>query len=175
MNHSLSYILPVKNVQSDLTCQVEHLLDMLSELTPWFELLIVDEASRDDTSEVAYDLAQRYPQVNVTYCSDDQLDDLLRTMSNLRGEIVFLADREMQPDATELRQLWNMRNDEKLVMARLPQGPPNLSSDLLTRLMSWGDALRHTRENSSTSSVRMLRRSAMMQMGKRRQQPEMAY
>jgi glycosyltransferase involved in cell wall biosynthesis len=175
LNHSLSYILPVKNAQSDLVQQVERLLDMLSELTPWFELLIVDEQSYDDTQEIAYDLAQRYPQVNVTRCTEDQLENLLDTMSKLHSEVVFLADRQSRPEAYELRQLWDMRHNDRLVMARLPRGPENLPDDLITRLISWGDALRDAGSGSSTHSVRMLRRSAMMRMNQRRETPQLAY
>lgn len=175
MDRSLSYILPVKNAQSGLSQQVDHLLDMLSELTPWFELLIIDEGSHDDTSEIAYDLAQRYPQVNVMRSSDDETQDLLQTLDRLNGEIVFLADRDAQPDAVELRQLWNMRDDAKLVMARLPRGPENLTDDLITRLMSWGEALRDAGDQNNAKCVRMLRRSAMLQMSGQRQVAEMAY
>lgn len=176
MNHSLSYILPVKNAQSGLTSQVDRLLEMLSELTPWFELLIVDEGSNDDTTEIAYELAQRYPQVNVVCAVDSESDSMLETMGQLSGEVVFLADRLAEPEAHELRTLWNMRNDKQLVMARLPRGPQNVSTDLITRLMSWGDALRDAGDDAPARTVRMLRRSAMMQMsGQHRPEVEMAY
>jgi glycosyltransferase involved in cell wall biosynthesis len=148
---------------------------MLSELTPQFEMLIIDEGSADDTSEVAYELAQRYPQVNVTHCSDDHLNNLIDTMSKLNGDIVFLADRQVEPVAHELRELWNMRHNNQLVMARLPRGPENLSDDLITRLMGWGDALRQAGNSKSTSTLRMMRRSAMMKMSSRGSVAEMAY
>ena len=175
MDRSLSYILPVKNAQGDLSRQVERLLDMLSELTPWFELLIVDEGSHDDTADVAHDLAQRYPQVNTAYGSEDELNDLMHTMGKLNGEIVFLADRDATPDSNELRQLWNMRHDDKLVMARMPRGPENLSDDLITRLMSWGEALQDAGDVEHTASVRMIRRSAMMRMSENHPAREFAY
>ncbi len=66
MKLSLSLLLPVRNVQTTLRATIHPLLDVLSELTHEFELLIVDDGSTDATCEVAYELARDYPQVGVT-------------------------------------------------------------------------------------------------------------
>ena len=174
MDRSLSYILPVNDGHHGLTANVERLLDMLSDLTPWFELLIVDEGSCDVTAEILHDLAQRYPQVKVFTSGNSLNEDLLAAMNMLNGEIVFVADRDSQPVAGEIRKLWNMRHESQLIMARVPQGPDNLSDDLITRLMSWGEALRNADEPHSRS-VRMIRRSAMMRLNEQRQTAALAY
>lgn len=65
MLRSLSVLLPVRNVQATLDCQVAHILEIAGDLAERIELLIMDDGSSDHTVEVAYHLATRYPQVQV--------------------------------------------------------------------------------------------------------------
>jgi hypothetical protein len=62
---SLTIVLPVYNAESRLRKNVTELLELASELTPKFGVLIIDDGSTDDTFEVAEDLAAHYPQVLV--------------------------------------------------------------------------------------------------------------
>lgn len=64
-NKSLTIVLPVHNGESGLRKSVGELLELASELTPDFGVLIVDDGSTDSTFEVAEELASRYPQVSV--------------------------------------------------------------------------------------------------------------
>jgi cellulose synthase/poly-beta-1,6-N-acetylglucosamine synthase-like glycosyltransferase len=62
---SLTIVLPVYNAESRLRKSVTDLLELASELTPKFGVLIIDDGSTDDTFDVAEDLAAHYPQVLV--------------------------------------------------------------------------------------------------------------
>ena len=63
MNESISVIMPVRNAQLTLARQVSRFLEVLSDISSQFELLIVDDASTDSTEEVAHELTQTYPQI----------------------------------------------------------------------------------------------------------------
>jgi hypothetical protein len=65
LNPSLSVLLPVYNAQTKLAGMVQRILEVLPELTPQFDLMIVDDGSTDATCEVAYELGNAYPQVAV--------------------------------------------------------------------------------------------------------------
>ena len=65
MDLSLSIVLPVHNAQNTLACDVHLLLELLPDITPRFEILIVDDASSDHTEEIAHELSLQYPQVRV--------------------------------------------------------------------------------------------------------------
>ncbi|HUE69659.1 MAG TPA: glycosyltransferase family 2 protein [Pirellulaceae bacterium] len=65
MNPSLSVILPVCSAAESLERVVGRLLEMLPDLTGRFEILIVDDASTDNTPEIADELRRTYPQVRV--------------------------------------------------------------------------------------------------------------
>jgi cellulose synthase/poly-beta-1,6-N-acetylglucosamine synthase-like glycosyltransferase len=62
---SLTIVLPVYNAETRLRKNVTDLLELASELTPKFGVLIIDDGSTDDTFEVAEELAAHYPQVLV--------------------------------------------------------------------------------------------------------------
>ena len=52
-NKSLTIVLPVHNGESRLTQFAGEILELASELTPHFSILVVDDGSTDDTSAVA--------------------------------------------------------------------------------------------------------------------------
>ncbi len=65
MTPPLSILLPVHNAQATLAADVANLLDVLPELTTWFDLLIIDDGSTDATCEIAEELVLAYPQVRL--------------------------------------------------------------------------------------------------------------
>jgi len=63
VHRSLTVLLPVRNAQSTLTDRVMQTLETAAEMAERFEIVIVDDGSTDDTSEVAFELARDFPQV----------------------------------------------------------------------------------------------------------------
>ena len=57
LNKSLTIVLPVHNAESRLRKNVSELLELASELTAKFGVLIIDDGSTDATFEVAEELA----------------------------------------------------------------------------------------------------------------------
>ncbi len=108
VEHSLTVLLPVCNVESTLAASVREVLEVVSELTERFELVIVDDGSEDSTSEVAQELIRHYPQVH-TVRHGRQLgrDAAIRTgLEQSSGEIVFLHDDEQGSAVDGLGKLW---------------------------------------------------------------------
>ncbi|HEY2881411.1 MAG TPA: glycosyltransferase [Pirellulales bacterium] len=110
MNLSLSVLLPVQNVQSTLHSQIQQLLDVLPELTPKFEVVVIDDGSTDATSEVAVDLKRGYPQLKVVHhaASIGWAAAIARQASQAQGEYLMIhCGGDIVPD--ELVGLWRMR------------------------------------------------------------------
>lgn len=94
MQRSLSVLLPVKNVQATLAKSVHDMLDMLADSIDRFELLIIDDASTDATSEIAHELTQHYPQVRVVrHGASLGREAAIRTgLNRSLGEVVVTRD-----------------------------------------------------------------------------------
>jgi len=108
VERSLTVLLPVCNVESTLVASVREVLEVVSEFTERFELVIVDDGSEDSTSEVAQDLIRRYPQVcTVRHGRHLGRDAAIRTgLEQSSGQIVFLHDDEQGSAVDGLGKLW---------------------------------------------------------------------
>ena len=63
-NKSLTVVLPVYNGETRLRKSVNEILELASELTSKFGVLIIDDGSNDATYEVAEELAAHFPAGN---------------------------------------------------------------------------------------------------------------
>ena len=120
MNPSVSLILPVRDMENGLRDRVQSILEVLSELTPDFDLLIVDHGSRDETRDVAMDLVREYPQVDFLDKPEatDRVTAVEAGIHRTCGEIIFVHDPATPFGAGALHSLWRMRDDADLVMAQ---------------------------------------------------------
>jgi dolichol-phosphate mannosyltransferase len=97
-------ILPICNAEDTLSTAVARLLEILSDLAGRFEILIVDDASTDQTAEIAHELRRTYPQVRVLRHGWQWglSAALLTGRNNCQGNIVLVLRRH---DASGLREL----------------------------------------------------------------------
>jgi tetraacyldisaccharide-1-P 4'-kinase len=105
---SLTIVLPVHNAESRLRSNVREVLELASELTPNFGVLIIDDGSTDSTFEVAEELATIFPQVSVRrhrYCCG--LGETLQYVQRrVRSDAVIVHDGVTPIDQREIRTLW---------------------------------------------------------------------
>jgi glycosyltransferase involved in cell wall biosynthesis len=89
-----------------------------SELTPDFEIVVVDDGSADGTAEIADELARTYPQVRaVHHPKNRDYGAALQTgFRSATKELIFYTDGDAQYDPAELALLWaRMTPDADLV------------------------------------------------------------
>ncbi|MCA9213499.1 MAG: glycosyltransferase [Planctomycetales bacterium] len=144
MDQFVCVVLPVHNGQSILRHQVIGLMEVMSESAKDFEIRIVDDASTDATFEVADDLAVEYPQISVQRLGTRHGMTRAAEAAVRKSEanIVFVCDIYEPISHASLIELWKMRDDQELVLAR---SRPSKSIHLQDRL-------------DSSHGVRMLRR-----------------
>ena len=63
----LSYFFPAHNEEANLRGLVEEALETLPDLAETFEIVIVDDGSKDDTPRIADELAAAHPEVRVVH------------------------------------------------------------------------------------------------------------
>jgi glycosyltransferase involved in cell wall biosynthesis len=121
LSKSLTIVLPVHNAENRLRKNVSELLDLASELTSKFGVLIIDDGSTDSTFEVAEELAAHYPQVSVR--RHRQIRGLGASIDyaqrRIRSDAVILHDGVSPINSQQVRNLWrrwldgsSTRNDQ---------------------------------------------------------------
>lgn len=108
MERSLTVLLPVHNAQATLAARVVQLLEVVSELTGQFEMVIVDDGSNDATSEVAHELTRDYPQI-MAVGHDKRMgrEAAIRTgLQHSRGEMILLCDGSFSAAIDGIARLW---------------------------------------------------------------------
>ncbi|MBI2825790.1 MAG: glycosyltransferase [Planctomycetia bacterium] len=120
MKSSLSMILPVHNAQADLSRLIAQVVEVLPELTPRWDLLVVDDGSTDATPEVAEEWTRAYPQVRVAHHAKRagregwQRTGVLRT----RGDVLLFRDEECPVDLTGVHKMWKRIVSSDVVVTR---------------------------------------------------------
>lgn len=104
----LSVFFPAYNDSGTIASMVIRAVQAASELTPDFEVLVIDDGSSDATSEIADELARTYPNVRVVHHPINRgyggaLQTGFRTASK---ELVFYTDGDAQYDPGEIAALW---------------------------------------------------------------------
>lgn len=152
MDRSLTVLLPVRNAQSTLAANVQEILDVVSELTRRFELVIVDDGSTDATSEVADELIRFYPQVRTLRHGVPQGRDaaISTGLRHSTGEIIVLRDETGGLGTAEIRRAWQAA-DENMPAERT--APPE------TRRLRW-----QPRHEARRGGYQLLDRRTLEQM-----------
>lgn len=119
MDPYLSVILPVHNAEAAIAKRINDLLEVLSELTSRFELLVVDRGSTDQTEEVIHELLPSYPQLGVLRLDTTQgVEAAMHSgFMRARGEVVMLYAADTPISAFEIRRLWELRDNDELIVA----------------------------------------------------------
>jgi glycosyltransferase involved in cell wall biosynthesis len=163
---SLSIVLPVHNAQSILPRLIAELLDALADLTTRFEMVLVDDGSTDQTEETALEMAMVFPQLRVLRLPQRMgvAAAVERGMAAAEGDIILVTDDRQRLRVSDLRRLWELRNDEALVSARAA-APPNLEPKLLNRLSTWGAAVKRlAAEQDQQGGMHLIRRRAVQEL-----------
>src|SRR5438128_8693751 len=118
MPAGLSVFFPAYNDSGTIASMVIRTVKAASELTPDFEIIVVDDGSGDGTADVADELARTYPQVRaVHHPTNRHYGAALRTgFRSATKDLIFYTDGDAQYDPAELSVLWaKMTPDTDLV------------------------------------------------------------
>ncbi len=122
MTPSLSLVVPVRNAERTLADNLADVLEVLSELTERFEVLVVDEGSSDHTTELAHDLSVQYPQLRVArrHPSDTSVSALQAGLSQTNGDVVLVQNRHARFSPSYLRHMWELGADDDGSVGGIP-------------------------------------------------------
>ncbi|MBX7166196.1 MAG: glycosyltransferase [Pirellulales bacterium] len=100
--------LPVRNAQATLEGLVEELIEVVHDLVPRFEIVVLDNGSTDATPEIAHELSMRYPQVRrLAFPLPVSREMTLRAaIQETRGDMLLVRDPDSQIEVHEIYKLW---------------------------------------------------------------------
>jgi glycosyltransferase involved in cell wall biosynthesis len=104
----LSVFFPAYNDSGTIASMVIRAVQVAAELTPDYEVIVVNDGSGDATPEILDDLARRYPNVRVVHHEQNRgYGGALQTgFRSASKELIFYTDGDAQYDPAELRLLW---------------------------------------------------------------------
>ena len=104
----LSVFFPAYNDSGTIASMVIRAVQAASELTPDYEVIVVNDGSSDATAEVADELARTYPQVRAVHhpINRDYGAALQTGFRSATKELIFYTDGDAQYDPAELAALW---------------------------------------------------------------------
>ena len=110
----LSVFFPAYNDSGTIASLVITALKTAQQLTPDYEVIIVNDGSADATAEIADELARTYPHVRVVHHDRNRgYGGALRSgFAAARGDLVFYTDGDAQYDPAEMIGLWSALSDD---------------------------------------------------------------
>ena len=104
----LSIFFPFYNDSGTIASMVIGAIQAARQLTPDFEVIVVDDGSTDATAQIADELALHYPEVRVIHHERNRgYGGALRSgVAAAQKELVFYTDGDAQYDPSELARLW---------------------------------------------------------------------
>jgi glycosyltransferase involved in cell wall biosynthesis len=126
VKRSLSVVLPVRNAERTLSDNLQHIFDVLADLTERFEVVLIDDGSTDQTLEVAHELSVIYPQLRVARNASRATVPGSPTahLEQARGDVVVLQHSREDFSPSELRRIWewSQADDGAAAMRRYDLG-----------------------------------------------------
>jgi glycosyltransferase involved in cell wall biosynthesis len=114
----LSVFFPAYNDSGTIASMVIRAVKAASELTPDYEVIVVNDGSADATPEIVDELARTYPHVHAVHHPENRgYGGALQTgFRSATKELIFYTDGDAQYDPDELSVLWQqMTADTDLV------------------------------------------------------------
>jgi glycosyltransferase involved in cell wall biosynthesis len=107
----LTVFFPAYNDSGTIASMVVSAVLAASRLTSDFEVLVINDGSRDSTPLIADELARLYPQVRVIHHQGNRgYGGALRSgFANATREWIFYTDGDAQYDPSEMADLWARR------------------------------------------------------------------
>ena len=133
---SISVVLPAYNEEENVGQAVRSVLEVMEPLTPDYEVIVVDDGSRDRTSEVVEELAESYPQVRLIRHEVNQGygGALNSGFQAATRELVFFTSSDNQYDVAEVKKLLPYIESAELVIGyRAKRQDP-----FVRRFFAWG-------------------------------------
>ncbi|WP_420645664.1 glycosyltransferase family 2 protein [Candidatus Leptofilum sp.] len=127
MQRSLTVSMPAFNEAENIPGMVADVLRVMPQLANEFELIVVDDGSRDETAVVTQQLARQHPQLKLVQHGENKGygTAVLTGLTHASKELVFFTDADRQFDLAEIEKLLaHIETADLVVGYRAPRRDP---------------------------------------------------
>jgi glycosyltransferase involved in cell wall biosynthesis len=120
---TVSIVVPVYNSEKSLSLLIDQLSDVLPDLAAHYEVILVNDGSRDQSWRVISDLSQRYPFVRAINMMRNygQHNALLCGIRQAYGDVIVTMDDDLQHPPEEIHKLLEKLDEGYDVVYGTPQ------------------------------------------------------
>ena len=133
---SISVAMPAYNEAENVGAMVTDVIQVMDTLVDDYEVIVVDDGSRDGTGQVVKSLERQYPQVRLVQHEVNQGYGaaVFSGLTSATKELVFFTDSDRQFDLREIEKLLALIDKADLVVGyRAPRRDP-----FMRKLNGWG-------------------------------------
>ena len=163
----LSVIIPVYNSEKTIGSLVEKLQNTLSEIT--FEIVLVNDASRDGSERVGMQLAKTYPNVRFISLRRNygEFNAVMCGLNWAYGDYCVMIDDDFQNPPEEILKLIEVaeRGDYDVVYTYYAKKQHSVSRNLGSKLVNWLTSyLLNKPKDLYLSSFKLIRREVVQEI-----------
>ena len=114
---TVDVVMPAYNEEEAIELAVIEVLESIVLKLPGSRLIAVDDGSTDSTRDILYALSEKYKELKViSQTNAGHGPALITGMALSSAPWIFLIDSDRQQDAEDFWNLWNVRDENDLVM-----------------------------------------------------------
>ncbi len=115
-----SIVTPAYNEADKITTTLRQMLGFMREYSTEFEIIIVDDGSKDNTAQIVEEYSKENPEVRVIRNKHKGKGPAVwRGMMEAQGDLIYMADADLATPISELKKLsnWIKDHDFDIVIA----------------------------------------------------------
>jgi len=140
----LNIILPIQNAEQSIVARLRLLIDVLSDLAAQFEIIVVDDASVDQTFLAVAEFACDFRQIALKrHVAPQGIMATIRTgWAMVTGGLVYVQDPQLEISPADIKQFWSSGYRNNLCQYSPPAPNSQMEEKLIQRLSDWCNALK---------------------------------
>ncbi|MEJ1934403.1 glycosyltransferase family 2 protein, partial [Nostoc sp. NIES-2111] len=163
----LSLVVPAFNEEKGIEALVNAAADALAAITPRFEIIVVDDGSRDSTRALLLARGETIPQLRSIFLriNSGQHIATFIGLTESRGEFVFVADADQAASLSGLATLYQVALDDHgadIVTGVRETRSRSLHRSIGSQVVSWiVNRMSGTKLSDPAAPIRLYRRSTV--------------
>lgn len=116
-NFSLSVILPAYNEEKNIEATLVQIFDVIPGITSDFEIIVIDDGSKDKTATILADLKGKYSELEIIFHESNKGygNALISGFNKASKEYIFFMDSDRQFNFKEIERLLSFKDSYDIV------------------------------------------------------------